>query len=104
MMVNHAFNPQSASDEVARQAGKLDNLVPTVVEWQRRRDEAVEEALRNNEPLEIPANEGDVSVARGIHDHAAELRRALSALEAFADEIVKVNQERKEALLDGFLK
>lgn len=103
-MGNHAFNPQSASDEVARQAGKLDNLVPTVVEWQRRRDEAVQESIRNNEPLEIPANENDVSVARGIHDHAAELRRALSALEAFADEIAEVSRERKATLLDGFLK
>lgn len=103
-MGNHSFNPQSASDEVARQAGKLDNLIPTIVEWQRQRDEAVQEAFRNNEPLEVHANEDAVSVARGIHDHAAELRRALAALEAFADEVLKVNQERKEALLDGFLK
>ena len=103
-MGNHSFNPQSASDEVTRQAVKLDNLVPTVVEWQRLRDEAHEEAFRNKEPLGGFTTENHASVARGIHDHAAELRRALAALEAFADEVLKVNQERKEALLDGFLK
>lgn len=103
-MGNHAFNPQSASDEVARQGAKLDNLVPTLVEWQRLRDKAHEEAERTGKPLGGFTTEGHVSVARGIHDHAAELRRALSALEAFADELLKVNEERREALLDGFLK
>lgn len=102
-MQQHEFTAQNASDEMLRQAEKLDNLVPTLTEWRRLEDEAIAETLRTGKPLKGFTEEAHVSVARGIHTHAAELRRALSVLEAHADRIIETDQKRKEAILNGFL-
>lgn len=102
-MQQHEFTPQNASDEVLRQAEKLDNLVPTLTEWKRLESDAIVETLRTGKPLRGFTEEVHVSVAHGIHTHAAELRRALAVLEANADRIIETDRKRKESILDGFL-
>lgn len=102
-MQQHEFTAQNASDEVLRQAEKLDNLVPTLTEWRRLESKAIAETLRTGKSLEGFTEEAHVSVARGIHTHAAELRRALSVLEANADRIIETDRERKESILGDFL-
>lgn len=103
-MQQHEFTAQNASDEMLRQAEKLDNLVPTLTEWRRLELKAIAETLRTGKPLEGFTEEAHVSVARGIHTHAAELRRALSVLEAHADRIIETDRERKESILGDFLR
>ncbi len=103
-MQQHEFTAQNASDEVLRQAEKLDNLVPTLTEWRRRESEAIAETLRTGKPLEGFTEEAHVSVARGVHNHATELKRALSVLEAYAEQIIETDRKRKKSILDGFLR
>lgn len=102
-MQQHEFTAQNASDEVLRQAEKLDNLVPTLTEWRRLESEAIEETLRTGKSFRGFTEEAHVSVARGIHTHAAELRRALAVLEAHADRIIDTDRKRRETILGDFL-
>lgn len=102
-MQQHEFTPQNASDEMLRQAEKIDNLVPTLTEWRRRESEAIADTMRTGKPLQGYTQESHVSIARGIHTHAAELRRALAVLEANAERIIETDRKRKEAILNGFL-
>jgi hypothetical protein len=102
-MQQHEFTAQNASDEVLRQAEKLDNLVPTLTAWRRLGVEAIAETMRTGKPLKGFTEESHVSVARGVHTHAAELRRALSVLEAYAEQIIETDQKRKKSILDRFL-
>lgn len=102
-MQQHEFTAQNASDEVLRQAEKLDNLVPTLTEWRRLGVEAIAETMRTGKPLKGFTEESHVSVARGVHNHATELKRALSVLEAYAEQIIETDQRRKEAILGDFL-
>lgn len=76
-MGKHGFNPQSASDEMLRQAQKIDNLIPAM---------------------------HDPEVAWGILRHMDELRRALSALETTAVELLDAKDRRKAQMLENFLK
>lgn len=102
-MQQHEFTAQNASDEVLRQAEKLDNLVPTLTEWRRLEEQAIAESLRTGKPFRGFTEEAHVSVARGIHTHADELRRALAVLEANAERIIETDRKRKEQILNGFL-
>ena len=74
-MQAHTFKPQAASDEILRQADKIDNLIPR---------------LDNHE------------TARALLSHTSALRVALTALESKSEALIKQAEEHKAATLERF--